>query len=219
MTTLEIPESLFKRLQEHAEPLVDTHVTVLERILNEYESRRNANLHSNGASADELPKATDASTDRAAARTDHKRATIADPDSDVLTFNPDTPPDLRHADVRVARFAGRTAFGWNRLVHEAHLEAMSKLGTIEAMRNATKSNFMVGRASSEETKRGYRHVPGMNISIQNVDAAHAWSNVLRLARHLRVEVEVVFEWKQKPDSAYPGRKGRLAWKPYGVTDE
>jgi len=191
MTTLEIPESLFRRLQKLAEPLVDTHITVLERILNDYESQNLNNRPPIEAAVDRRPAV----------------------DSGILEFSPDAPPDLRHADVRMARFAGRKAFGWNKLVHEAHIEAMSRLGSIEALRNATRSNFIIGRASSDDTKRGFRHVPAINISIQNVDAAHAWSNTLRLARHLHVEVTVEFEWKQKSEAAHPGGKGRLAWKP------
>jgi hypothetical protein len=191
MTTLEIPETLFQRLQKLAVPLVDTHVTVLERIVSDYESR---NGNGNPAISAEGPR---------------KQSVEAG----ILEFSADAPPDLRHTDVRVAYFAGRKAFGWNKLVHEAHLEAMSKLGSTDALRSATKSSFMTGRASPDDTKRGYRHVPAINISIQNVDAAHAWSNTLRLARRLGVEVEVQFEWKQKDDAANPGRRGRIAWTP------
>jgi hypothetical protein len=191
MTTLEIPESLFKRLQKLAVPLVDTHVTVLERIINDYESQNLNNMPPIAAGTRGRPAA----------------------DPGVLEFSPDAPPDLRHADVRMARFAGRKAFGWNKLVHEAHMEAMSRLGSVEALRSATRSNFIIGRASSDDTKKGFRHVPAINISILNVDAAHAWSNTLRLARHLHVEVAVEFEWKQKSDAVHPGGKGRLAWKP------
>jgi hypothetical protein len=211
---LEIPEALFKRLQQHAEPLVDTHVTVLERILNDYESRRIADNQPEESPKDARFKAIHRPNGQIRARIeDPRKKCSAEPDSEVLNFNPDTPPDLRHTDVRTARFAGRKTFGWNKLVHEAHLEAMSRLGSIEALRNVTKSSFIIGRATSDDMKRGFRHVQGINISIQNVDAAHAWINTLRLAQHLRLEVEVEFEWKQKSDAAYPGRKGRLAWKP------
>jgi len=189
MPTLEIPESLFKRLQRLAIPLVDTHTTVLERVLDDYESRRRNN--STAVPTTQRPET----------------------DAGMLAFNPDAPPDLRHASVLTARFASKTASGWNRLVHEAHIEAMSQLGSLDALRRVSKSNFITGRASSEDTKKGYRHVPEIDISIQNVDAGHAWSNTLRLARHLRVEVKVDFEWMQKSDAAHPGKKGRLAWSP------
>jgi len=191
MTTLEIPESLFKRLQRLAIPLVDTHITVLERILNDYESK--------------------SLNDRPPIRAAVPCGPVAD--SGILEFSPDAPPDLRYADVRIARFADRKAFGWNKLVHEAHIEAMSRLGSVEAVRSVTRSNFIIGRAGSDDTKKGFRHVPAISISIQNVDAAHAWSNTLRLARHLHVEVTVEFEWKQKSDAVHPGGRGRLAWKP------
>jgi len=190
MTTLEVPEALFRRLQKLAVPLVDTHVTVLERVISAYESR---NGHSQGEGT---------------AGTSKQQA-----GQGLLEFSPDAPPDLRHADVRIASFDGRKAFGWNKLVQEAHSAAMSRLGSVDTLRGATKSSFIAGRATPDDVKRGYRYVPGINISIQNVDAAHAWSNTLRLARHLRVEVEVEFEWKQKADSAYPGRRGRLIWAP------
>ncbi|MGA2858624.1 MAG: hypothetical protein ABSE40_17280 [Candidatus Sulfotelmatobacter sp.] len=190
MPTLEIPETLFRRLQRLAIPLVDTHTTVLERVLDDYESRR-------GNDSDAKPE--------------RPQAPEAGPAT--LVFSPDAPPDLRHASVLRARFAGKTASGWNKLVHEAHIEAMSRLGSLDALRTVTKSNFITGRASSEETRKGYRHVPEIDLSVQNVDAAHAWSNTLRLARHLRVDVSVDFEWMQKGDAAHPGKKGRLAWSP------
>jgi hypothetical protein len=190
MPTLEISESLFKRLQRLAIPLVDTQTTLLERVLDHYESRR-GNDPSPGPANFPRPNA----------------------DSGVLTFPPDAPPDLRHASVLSARFASRTSSGWNKLVQEAHIEAMSRLGSLDALRRVTKSNLIVGLASSEETKKGYHPVPEIHISIQNVDAAHAWSNTLRLARHLGVEVRVDFEWMQKSDASHPGRKGRLAWRP------
>jgi len=90
---------------------------------------------------------------------------------------------------------------------------MSRLGSLDALRAVTKSNFIAGRASSEEAKKGYRYVPEIGISIQNVDAGHAWSNTLRLARQLHVEVGVDFEWMQKSEAAFPGEKGQLGWKP------
>ena len=127
-------------------------------------------------------------------------------------LDPDAPPDLRHTRVIAARFANQTATGWNKLVHVAHEEAMSQLESLDALRSVTKSNLIAGRASSEDTKKGYRYVPKIDISIQNVSAEHAWSNTLRLARHLNAELSVDFEWMRKSDAAFPGEQGHLAWK-------
>jgi hypothetical protein len=128
-------------------------------------------------------------------------------------LDPDAPPDLRHTRVIAACFASQTATGWNKLVHVAHEEAMSQLGSSGALRGVTKSNLIAGRASSEDTKKGYRYVPKIDVSIQNVSAEHAWANTLRLARHLNAEVRVDFEWMRKSEAAFPGEQGHLSWKP------
>jgi hypothetical protein len=191
MPTIEIPESLFKRLQRLAIPLVDTTTTVIERLVagaelgHDYEEAPAAS-HGNGIGA--------------------RNGTVRE-------FGADTPPDLRHTRILRARFGSRPASGWNNLVHAAHVEAFSQLRSLDVLRGVTRSNFITGRASSEDAKRGFRQVPEIDISIQNVDAEHAWSNALRLARHLGLEVRVDFEWMQKSDAAYPGKKGALAWRP------
>ena len=194
MPIVEIPESLFKRLQKLAIPLVDTTVTVLERLVDRAEhdlrSKEAASTPDNGEAYGGSQGKVGSST-----------------------FAPDAPPDLRHTRVLTARFAGRTASGWNNLVHAAHAEALSQLQSLDVLRGVTKSNFITGRASSEDIKRGFHHVPEINISIQNVSAEHAWLNALRLARHLGVEIKVTFEWMRKNEAARPGKSGSLSWRP------
>ena len=138
--------------------------------------------------------------------------------TDWQQFSPDAPPDLRHTRVLTALFDSRAASGWNKLVHEAHVDTFRRLRSLghpplEALRTVTNSNIIKGRPTSEEAKKGYHYIPEIDVSIQNVDAAHAWSNTLRLAKHLRVEVIVDFEWMEKSEATYPGKKGRLWWKP------
>ncbi len=52
-----------------------------------------------------------------------------------------------------------------------------------------------------------------DIEVAVVDAEHAWSNTLRLAEALKVQLEVDFDWMQKQEAAYPGQMGRLSWNP------
>lgn len=200
MPAIEISESLFRRLQKLAVPLVDTTASVLEKLTDHFEACQRAN-------ADEQLLHRSFGKDI--------RQSVTAPESKskgtIPEFDPDAPPDLRHTRVLLARFGGRAAGGWNELVQVAHTEALVRLGSVDSLRGATKSNFIVGRASQEQMKKGYRYVPQIDISIQNVDAEHAWSNVLRLAKHLGVPVAVDFEWMQKTDAARPGEKGRLSW--------
>ncbi len=191
MPTLEIPDALFLRLQKLAVPLVDTKVTLLERLVDFYETKAQSEL-----------------TKQPVRPSSQKRNA-----SETRELDPDVAPDLRHASVLAARFANRPATGWNKLVPAAHVEAISRLGSLSPVQGITRSNLIVGRPSSEDAKKGYRYVPEADISIQNVDAGHAWANALRLARYLNVEVRVDFEWPQKTDAAHPGEKGRLSWGP------
>ncbi|HKW16737.1 MAG TPA: hypothetical protein VJO35_04435 [Terriglobales bacterium] len=135
------------------------------------------------------------------------------PTQQVKEFSPESAPDLRHTRVLFARFGSTQADGWNKLVHVAHVEAFLRLKSFDALKAATSSNMMKGRPGSEDTKKGYRYVPEIDVSIQNVDAAHALSNTLRLAKYLRVDLTIDFEWMDKPDAAHPGTQGRIEWKP------
>ncbi|MHB8607577.1 MAG: T4SS efffector SepA family protein [Candidatus Acidiferrales bacterium] len=191
MPAIQIPDSLFVRLQKLAVPLVDTPVTVLERLLSSYETQ------SGQAGAIEGPAEL-----REGRRPQPQRE-----------FEPNTAPSLRHTRIITADFAGRKADGWNSLAHLAHIEAVRRLGSVEVVHRMTTSRMMLGRASSEQEKRGFRYVAEINACIQNVDAEHAWANTFRLAKALKVPVEVDFEWLQRNEAAHPGKTARLVWKP------
>jgi hypothetical protein len=81
------------------------------------------------------------------------------------------------------------------------------------VRRISTAKLILGRAGSDRAKAGYRYVAEINACIQNVDAEHAWSNTFRLAKALKVPVEVEFEWLQKSEAAHPGKTARMLWKP------
>jgi hypothetical protein len=193
MATIEIPDSLFERLQKLAVPLVDTPATVIQRLLNGHE----------------------AETGQAITRADagqpgpgeSRRAPA------LSESEPGKVPSLRHTRILEAKFAGRKADGWNSLVHVAHIEAVKRLGSVESVRRISTAKLMPGNANSERARAGFRYVAEINVCIQNVDANHAWSNTFRLAKALKVPVEVELEWLDKHEAALPGKTARLLWKP------
>ena len=196
MPSIEIPHSLFLRLQKVAVPLVDTPVTVIERLLSSYTEKTGQ------ASATAETTTPEAPEPRSARGGQPQRE-----------FESNATPSLRHTRVILAQFAGNKANGWNDLVRVANIEAMRRLGSLEAVRRITTSNMILGRANSEQEKKGYRYVTEMNACIQNVDAEHCWVNAFRLAKTLKVSVEVDFEWLHKSGAAHPGKSARLVWKP------
>ncbi len=192
MAAIEIPDSLYARLQKLAVPLVDTPATLLERLINVYE------VHLAPVS----PSARESNTANTGRSAQPQRE-----------FGPNTAPSLRHTRVIAADFAGRKADGWNSLVHAAHIEAVRRLGSLEAVRRVSAAKIVPGRASAAQEKVGYRYVAEINACIQNVDTTHAWANTFRLAKALNVSVEVDFVWLTKSEAAHPGKAARLVWKP------
>jgi hypothetical protein len=110
-------------------PLVDTPVTVLERLLSYYEAQT--------GQVSAMAEQSRANENRAPQR----------------EFKATTPPSLRHTRVIEADFAGRKADGWNRLVHIVHIEAVRRLGTVEAVRRITTAKMILGRAGSDRVPR------------------------------------------------------------------
>ena len=91
----------------------------------------------------------------------------------------------------------------------AHVQAFKKLGTFEELRKVTRAQIRKDSYSNE----GYKPISEIGISVQGVDADHAWEYALRLAIHLRVPVKAEIEWRQKDAAAHPGERGFMAWTP------
>lgn len=120
MPVIRISDSVFERLQTLATPLVDTPASVIEKLLDFYESQQGK-----------------------------RKSVPVPPDSGPVgkAFNADTPPDLHYTRVLLAQVDGQTASNWNELVYVAHRCAMSRLKSFDAVRSATQSSIAPGRRS------------------------------------------------------------------------
>jgi hypothetical protein len=186
MPVIRIPDPVFERLQGIATPLVDTPASVIEKLLDFYDSH--GELRARVTSATRVQP---------------------EPTAGTSAFNVEAPPDLHHTRVLSARFDGQTASNWNDLVHVAHRQALERFGSFDELRSVSLSKIASGRRSDS----GYHPVADLNLSVQNVDSNLAWRNTVNLAQRLRVPVEVEFEWRQAEGAANPGRRGSMAWAP------
>ncbi|MBF6560269.1 MAG: hypothetical protein IVW56_08270 [Candidatus Binataceae bacterium] len=129
------------------------------------------------------------------------------------TFDPDNHPDLANTKIIAAEFAGqpfypRALFGmkgltWNGLVKVANQYAFEQANSsFDEFRKLTNSNVEKGKS----TGRGFHYFREIDISIQYVDAEHAWDNILFIARQLKVPVTVEFELENQ-------QRGTLTWTP------
>ncbi|HEY4415113.1 MAG TPA: hypothetical protein VGO57_05425 [Verrucomicrobiae bacterium] len=186
---IEIPESLFKRLQKHATPFVDSPLNVIERWADFYEQHNQQKF--------------EFKTKSKTASAKHSLLEIA---SDVRQFDPKRPPNLLHTRVH-GEFAATSFSNWNDMLRVAHVCAFKEAGTFEELRKMTRAQIKKGVYSDE----GYHFVSQIGISIQGVDANHAWEYALRLAIHLKVPVKAEIEWRHNDKAAYPGEYGILFW--------
>jgi hypothetical protein len=188
-----IPLSLFERLQKHAVPFEDTPATVIERMLDFFEEHNSSRGNGTTAAAenDQLPP-------------------VAVP-GEVREFDPRRPPDLTHTRVR-GQFAGTSFSQWTDLLRISHIEAYRAAGSFEALREITRARIRNGSHSDS----GFKPIPEIGLSIQGVDANHAWSRALRLAEYLRVPLKALVEWRVSDNAAFPGETGLLAWSPHAT---
>lgn len=182
---IEIPEALFERIKKHAIPFVDlTPIAVIERWADHFESE--------GTHVDSETKSG------------------RNPQEDVdEKFSPFSPPDFMHTRCR-GTFASIPFKKWNDLLRIAHVKAFSKAGSFDSLKNITHAQIRRGDHSGDS---GYHYVKEIDISIQGVDANHAWLYTMQLAKFLKSPLCVTVEWRHNEKAAFPGKTGSIEWSP------
>ncbi|MFC1552986.1 T4SS efffector SepA family protein [Candidatus Latescibacterota bacterium] len=186
---IRIPETVYDKLQSIAEPFIDTPASVIERIVDYYE-----------VSCDSSTLTRDLK---------NKRYML---EQGVLSLNPENPPSLIHTRIIKARVGDYNSYKWNDLVRAAHKMAMVKTGSIEDLARISTSRIMKGCF----TESGYKYYKDIGMSIQGVNSNEAWKDTLNLAQKLDINVEVIFEWRNKRGASNPGKKGMFEWNPKGT---
>jgi hypothetical protein len=179
--SVDLSPATFTRLQAHAVPLVDTIESVINRLLDAFETKSGA------------PVGTGGSAEPSAAR----------------QFNPNTPPDLTHTKVLAIEFAGkplaRGEVNWNGLLNAAVRAARAKAKSTAELKKLVVVNLVEGQKSDE----GYRFLSDIGISVQGQDANGAWRGACHVAQQLGCELKVTFIWREKEGAAFPGTTGQF----------
>ena len=127
----------------------------------------------------------------------------------VLQLNPDSHESLSHTRLLSASVNGRAIHRpkWNGIREDMHLLALKRLGSYDALHEATSANLRQGKYE----ENGYKYLPEGDLSIQGVGADLAWDHCLQVARTLGIAIKVTFEWRDKEGAAHPGQRGALEW--------
>ena len=181
MPVLNISESIYTRLQAIAIPLEDTPISVIERLLGEHESQKENHISSRGEAS-----------------------------AFLICLNPHQHDSLKHTRVTKAiiNSVELTKPNWNKITNLAHEIAVEIHGVSPELLHKTSLSNTDRRNISE---RGFKHLEKAGISVQQIEANLAWRNAFHLFEKLDIPVDVHFEWHDKQEAAYPGKKGRLTW--------
>ncbi len=186
---VELSSPTFRRLQKLATPLVDTIETVINRLLDQHEQENLQHRMSRELDPASKPAALN-----------HP----VSPPTDAATFDPASPPDLRHTKVLSARLDGSDVdASWNALLVEAIKRARAR--GHEELRRVVIVNYVRGRKEDE----GYKYLADVGISVQGQDANGAWRGTFHIAQQLGLGLEVDFVWRHKDGAARPGEFGTL----------
>jgi hypothetical protein len=71
-------------------------------------------------------------------------------------------------------------------------------------------NFVDGEANAQQ---GYRYIKEAGLSVQGQAANPAWKTIYHLVKTLRLTLDVVFMWEDKPKAAFPGKTARMRYAP------
>ncbi len=125
-------------------------------------------------------------------------------------IDPRALPDLTHTKVLEVVIDGRRMRkpSWNPAVRTLLGCAMKRVGRdFGRLREACQGKVNV--AEGRKTDDGYRPVPDLSISVQNLPATEACGALVTVARALGIAVDVGFEWRDKEGAAFPGERARL----------
>ena len=182
---VELSPQTFARLQTHAVPLVDNIESVVARLIDFFETNK------------------DAATP----------AAVGDTSPQGRAFNPLSPPSLTHTKVLAVNFCGRaldhSEANWNGLLNAAVRQAKAHAKSPAEL----KRFIIIPYVEGQKTDEGYRFLADIGLSVQAQDANGGWKASCHIAQQLGLPLEVMFVWREKEGAAFPGITGRLSIAP------
>ena len=186
MPDVTISSATVARLQKIATPLVDSYDTVIQRLLDAYET----------SNVFDIPGTTDAGLGQP----------IKD-DGGMMLFNWRNPPSLAHTTIREVNLNGeqfeKSDNFWNNIMF-ALIRAAHKHGkTTDQLNNLLFVNHQIGKKDDH----GYKFMPDVGLSVQGQNSDNAFRQAYTLAEHMKFKLDVFFRWQNKPEAAFPSRSG------------
>lgn len=139
-------------------------------------------------------------------------------EEEYILLTPEKPGNLRHTNVLAGQVDGNKIekLTWASLVVTAHRAASKRLGKENS--NELKLKDISASYIKDECRDGkqaYEFIEDLGFCIRKVEAIRSWQQAFFLAKakELKMPISVTFEWREKADEEYAGRKGKIEWTP------
>jgi hypothetical protein len=176
-----LPQTL-ERLKIHAEPLVDTVDSVINKLLDYYEQNPNkalVNLNTKKNTDDWVGKYYDSDLFKIA-----KSNTIIDSE-----FH----PNLKHSKFKGAFIDGNQLpqnLGWNGFMLWVIEYASSKLNSEDLDKS-----IIINHVKGHRVGDGFKYLPKVNLSVQGQNSTNAWKAGRNLIKKINSKAEVYFSFQ------------------------
>jgi hypothetical protein len=134
------------------------------------------------------------------------------PTGTVKDFSGGNAPNLTFTKLLSAEVGGKilpkNETTWNHMLIEVIKQAAAKLNDAHALKRLIIVNSTVGKKEDQ----GYRHIPGVGLSVQGQDAIGAWKAASHILKSMHIPGEVVFVWYDNQKAAHPNQTGKLSVK-------
>jgi hypothetical protein len=126
---------------------------------------------------------------------------------EIKVFNTDSAPGLTWTKVLSATIGGKTPskLSWNHILEEVIAQAAAQLKDKKALAHLITVNYAMGK----KVDQGYRYVQSAGVSFQGQDAKAAWKAIAHILKNVLIPAEIVFQWEDKSDAAFPGATGKF----------
>ncbi len=133
---------------------------------------------------------------------------LVENNQEPIKLNPDEIEELFHTKILEAEFDGRQSpKNWRSILDTGLIIAFEKGFTVAALQETLVINFKEG----SHNLQGFSPIEGVKYSWQNQDANKTAANAVKLAKLLRCEISILFEWREK--GKFPMHRGTIYWKP------
>ena len=179
MPKIEISQNAFDYLKQKAEPLVDSSVTVLDRIIEEHKASHtpNSNL---GTSMD-------------------LQFGIADMPSVKYT-------QITSASVGNEAIIKKQ---WNHILSTLISKCIDAGNNTNIVISTLEANTINGAPNHDESKKGYRFVEKANSSFQGLEANRALKNIALLCQKFQIPVEISIFWPDNGATIHPNKNAKI----------